>query len=102
MVMKLSFDESELEQSFKELFGDNGYDCYHGDEITRNINNVLIEDDLENYLKKMYNITSSEIKIIIQQLKNISVASVYDANKEFFSLLTNQSFNLFHYFQKAQ
>lgn len=87
--MKLSFDESELEQSFKELFADNGYDCYYGDEINRNMNNVLIEDDLEDYLKRMYNLTNFEIKNIIQKLKNISIASVYDANKEFFTLLTD-------------
>ncbi|MGN0177407.1 MAG: type I restriction endonuclease subunit R [Methanobrevibacter sp.] len=85
----MSFDEYELEQSFKDLFGKNGYDCYHGDEINRNKNNVLIEDDLITYLKRMYDITDSEIKNIIQRLKNISVSSVYDANKEFFSLLTN-------------
>lgn len=87
--MKLSFDESELEQSFKELFADNGYDCYYGDEINRNMNNVLIEDDLGDYLKRMYNLTNFEIKNIIQKLKNISIASVYDANKEFFTLLTD-------------
>lgn len=87
--MKLSFDESELEQSFKELFADKGYDCYYGDEINRNMNNVLIEDDLEDYLKRMYNLTNFEIKNIIQKLKNISIASVYDANKEFFTLLTD-------------
>lgn len=85
----MSFDESELEESFKYLFDKNGYDCYHGDEISRNKNNVLIEDDLRNYLKQMYDITDSEVNNIIQQLKNISIASVYDANKEFFALLTN-------------
>ena len=85
----MSFNEAELEEAFKELFGENGYDCYHGDEINRNINEVLIEKDLRSYLKRRYSITDSEIDSIIQRFKNISVSSVYDANKEFFTLLTD-------------
>lgn len=84
----MSFNESELEELFKDLFDKNGYDCYHGSEIIREKNNVLIEEDLREYLE-MYDITDSEISSIIQKLKNISVASVYDANKEFFPLLTD-------------
>lgn len=85
----MSFNEAELEEAFKELFGENGYDCYHGNEINRNINEVLIEKDLRSYLKRRYSITDSEIDSIIQRFKNISVSSVYDANKEFFTLLTD-------------
>ena len=83
----MSFNEAELEEAFKELFGENGYDCYHGNEINRNINEVLFEKDLRSYLKRRYSITDSEIDSIIQRFKNISIASVYDANKEFFTLL---------------
>ena len=84
----MSFTEAELEKLFKGLFAKNGYDCFHGDEILRDKRNVLIEDDLSVYLKQKYDISDSEVKTIIQRLKNISVASLYDANKAFFKLLS--------------
>lgn len=84
----MSFNESELEETFKGFFADKGYDCFYSEDISRDKNNVLIEEDLKSYLEKSYVITDSEVNSIIQRLKNISVASVYDANKEFFELLT--------------
>ena len=46
------FNESLLEESFKTLFENEGYICNLGEEIeSRSIKEVIIKEDLINYLK---------------------------------------------------
>ena len=52
-----------------------GYLHQHGDTIARNLDDVLIEEDLRSFLLKQYEkeeITINEVNSIILQLKSLS------------------------------
>lgn len=82
-----NFNEHSLEMAIMELFQDEGYIFLNGEKISRNRSEVLLEDDLRQYLKKSYaedNITDSEIDGIILDLQGIS-GTIYEANKTIYS-----------------
>ncbi|KEO72731.1 hypothetical protein [Anditalea andensis] len=68
------FTESKLEQAFIELLGNEGYPHIVGGSIVRSADEVLIEEDLKNFLLHRYqyaNLTETEVQIIILQLKSL-------------------------------
>ena len=79
------FDEHALEMSIMKLFEKEGYTYVHGDRIQRiNKTQVLIEEDLREYLKTRYcaeGLTKSEIDSIILSLHAIS-GTLYEDNKQ--------------------
>ena len=84
------FNESLLEESFKTLFNNEGYICNLGSEIeSRNINEVIIKEDLYYYLNSKYpELNEEEIKLIIKNIETISDDTLYDVNKKFNKFLT--------------
>lgn len=83
------FNEQALETSIMELLQEEGYIFINGENIVREKSEVLLTDDLANYLYTKYksdNITSSEVNSIISMLKNVS-GSLYDANKNICKLV---------------
>ena len=69
---KGKFTEAELENAFIELFQSQGYEYTSGESIHRKYNDILIYDDLKNYLSKRYeDITDTEIQRAISILDNI-------------------------------
>ena len=46
----MKFTEQKLEKAFTELLGQEGYPHHSGITITRKSDEVLIEDDLRNFL----------------------------------------------------
>lgn len=89
-VIFISFNEANLEEVYIELFKDEGYEYQLGKTIERKLDNVLIEEDLINHLSLTYSsqeITSNELKQIIQYLKNLYSDSLYETNKKFFEIL---------------
>lgn len=87
---KGKFTESELESAFIELFHDvEHYEYCNGEDIHRKFKDVLLYDDLENYLKNKYkDITESELKRAISLLDNIPSVPLYEGNKETFKTIT--------------
>lgn len=86
------FDESILEQAIIDKFIDEHYEYIAGDNLHRELTDVLIEDDLFKFLSDKYSdkgITSSEIQGIINSLKSSSSLPVYDANKKMFSRMVD-------------
>lgn len=78
-----NFNEHTLEMSIMELFEDEKYICLNGKQIHRERTEVLLVDDLKQYLYNKYakdNITSSEIDNIFLMLCSIS-GTIYEANK---------------------
>ena len=79
------FDEHALEMSIMKLFEKEGYTYVHGDKIQRaNKTQVLIEEDLRNYLNERYSddgLTKSEIDSIILSLHAVS-GTLYEDNKQ--------------------
>ena len=86
-----AFTEAELEQVFLDQLELQHYDYLSGDSLHRETSDVLIEDDLREFLRKRYaaeGITESEISQIVMSLKSASALPVYDANKRMFARMT--------------
>ena len=63
-----NFNEHALEMSIMELFKDEGYTYVSGDQIHRERTEVLLTDDLKQYLYNRYakdGITPSEVDSVI-------------------------------------
>ena len=86
-----NFNEHALEMSVMELFEDAEYTYLKGDKIHRERKEVLLIEDLKQYLYNKYaqnNITPTEVDSIILMLKNIS-GSLYDINKEVHKMISD-------------
>lgn len=84
-----NFNEHALEMSIMELLKDEGYTYASGDQIHRERAEVLLTDDLKQYLYNRYasdGLTPGEIDSIILMLRNIS-GTIYEANKALLKLL---------------
>ena len=86
-----NFNEHALEMSIMELFKDEEYAYVSGDQIHRERTEVLLTDDLKQYLYNRYakdGITPSEVDSIILMLRNIG-GTIYEANKSVFKLISD-------------
>jgi type I restriction enzyme R subunit len=88
----MKFTEEKLEKVFAELLGQEGFLHHLGTTITRKPEEVLIEEDLQNFLLTKYaglGITVNETKSIILQLKSLSATDLYESNKTFLKMLSD-------------
>ena len=86
-----NFNEHSLEMSIMELFQDEGYLYLNGEQIHRERSEVLLTDDLRQYLLNRYakdGLTTTEVDGILLRLKSIS-GTIYEANKAFCKLLSD-------------
>ena len=86
--MPAIFSEAVLEKAIIDKFITEGYEHVSGDDLHRELTDVLIEDDLSAFLAAKYapqGITQSEIGSIIRNLRYASSTPVYSANKAMFS-----------------
>ena len=84
----INFNEHSLEMSIMELFQDEGYLYLNGEQIHRERSEVLLTDDLRQYLLNRYakdGLTTTEADSILLRLKSIS-GTIYEANKAFCKL----------------
>ena len=80
----MKFSEGKLEKAFIELLGQEGFPHQLGLTIARTADEVLIEDDLLSYLLAKYKsqqLTVTEAKSIILQLKTLPASDLYESNK---------------------
>ncbi len=80
----MKFTEEKLERAFVELLGNESYPHFHGDSIAKTADEVLIEADLLHYLLTRYEskqLTQTEAKSIILQLKTLPSSDLYESNK---------------------
>jgi type I restriction enzyme R subunit len=88
----MKFTEEKLEKAFTELLGQEGFPHHLGITISRKPEDVLIEEDLQNFLLTQYagqGITVNETKSIILQLKSLSASDLYESNKTFLKMLSD-------------
>ena len=88
----MKFTEEKLERAFTELLGQEGFPHHLGITITRKPDEVLIEEDLSNFLLNQYaqeNITLNEVNAIILQLKVLPSSDLYESNKTFLKMLSD-------------
>src|SRR5574344_3145218 len=86
------FTEEKLELAFIELLENQGITYIFGKDIQRNQSEVLLEDDLKEYLKNRYkneNIRESEIAGIVRKLQNYPASDLYDSNKAIMKLISD-------------
>lgn len=85
----MTFNEHALEMSIMELFEDEGYEHLSGSDIHREKSEVLLVDDIKNYLYDKYaddEITPSEVESIILMLRSAS-GNLYEINKSVFKMI---------------
>jgi type I restriction enzyme R subunit len=88
----MKFTEEKLERAFTELLGQEGFPHHFGISIARRPEEVLIEEDLQNFLLDQYSIqgiTVNETRSIILQLKSLSASDLYESNKTFLKMLSD-------------
>ena len=91
----MTFTEAKLEQIFVERLAREGYKHHLGLTINRKPEDVLIEEDLREYLLKRYKskgITRDEVNSIIRDLKSLPYSSdsdLYDSNKTFMKMISD-------------
>ncbi|KKJ78517.1 type I restriction endonuclease [Kiloniella litopenaei] len=86
----MKFDEATLEQAIIDLLGGQGYPHVKGDAISRDPEEVLLEDDLRGFLRQQYAddaITDEEIDGIIRRLKTFPSSDLYDTNKKIMKMV---------------
>ncbi len=80
----MKFTEAQLEKAITELLAAQGYPHTNGKTLQRDLGEVLIKEDLEQYLNQRYqdqNISSEEIKLIIRELEQLPSSDLYSTNK---------------------
>ncbi len=85
--MPAIFTEAVLEQAIIDKFIAEGYDYVSGDNLHRELTDVLIEEDLSAFLSAKYvaeEITESEVKSIIRSLRYAHAQPAYSANRAMF------------------
>ena len=85
--MPTIFTEAVLEQAIIDKFKAEDYRYAAGDDLHRELTDVLIEEDLKAFLKTKYapeGITDSEVDSIIRSMRYASPVPVYSANKAMF------------------
>ncbi|WP_421783775.1 type I restriction endonuclease subunit R [Kiloniella litopenaei] len=86
----IKFDEATLEQAIIDLLGGQEYPHVKGDAISRDPEEVLLEDDLRGFLRQQYAdaaITDEEIDGIIRRLKTFPASDLYDTNKNIMKMV---------------
>jgi type I restriction enzyme, R subunit len=88
----MKFTEEKLEKTFAELLGQEGFSHHPGISISRKPDEVLIEEDLRNFLLNQYaakGITPNEVNSIILKLKSLPAFDLYESNKTFLRMLAD-------------
>jgi type I restriction enzyme R subunit len=88
----MKFTEEKLEQAVIELFEAEGYKQLTGEQIHKEMPDVLLREDLKQYLLDRYsneNITLNEIETIIRKLELFPASALYESNKEIIKLLAD-------------
>ena len=88
----MKFTESALEEAIIELVVKQGISYAPGFKIARVPSDVLIKDDLSQFLQTQYaadGITTSEIESIVRMLETKPASDLYDSNKAIMKLVSD-------------
>ena len=86
-----SFNEHTLETSIMELFQHEGYTYTSGEEIHKEVSEVLLRDDMRLYLRKQYRaegITQLEVERALSILTTNVGYPLYEQNRHTYRLMT--------------
>jgi type I restriction enzyme R subunit len=88
----MRFTEETLEQAVIELFEEEDIQHVNGKHIHKELNEVLLREDLKQYLLNKCSdddITLNEIAGIIRQLEVFSSSALYESNKSILKLIAD-------------
>jgi len=88
----MKFTEERLEKAIIELLESEGFPHVLGSTIPRAIDEVIIKEDLSNFLSDQYsseNITVAEIDSIIRKLEVFPASDLYESNKAIMKLVSD-------------
>src|SRR5438552_2637887 len=88
----MKFSEDTLEQAVIELFAGQQIPHVYGENIHKEISDVLLRDDLKSYLLNEYSyddITLNEIESIIRKLELYPSSDLYGSNKAILKLVAD-------------
>lgn len=88
----MKFTEEKLEQAVIDLFKAEGYQHFTGEQMHKELPEVLLRDDLKQYLFNRYcaeEITQNEINSIIRKLELYPSSNLYESNKEIIRLVSD-------------
>lgn len=91
-MKKEKFNEDRLEKAIINLLELEGYHSILGHDIDRELHEVLIKEDLKQYLIRRYKkdgITSAEIGSVIRKLENYSSSDLYESNKAIMKMVAD-------------
>ena len=94
--VKGQFTEAELESAIISLFEEQGYSYVHGEGINRSYEDILIEDDLRDFILSCYSnegLSDGELQAIVNKMSLIQASPLYNGNRETFRLI-NEGFDL--------
>ncbi|MCF8325529.1 MAG: type I restriction endonuclease subunit R [Leadbetterella sp.] len=80
----MKFTEEKLEKAFTELLANEGFPHHLGNTLVRGFEEVIIEEDLTNFLLSKYaskQLTLNEANSIALQLKTLPASDLYESNK---------------------
>ena len=86
------FSEESLEKAVVELFAEEQIPHYHGDTIHKEMGDVLLRDDLKQFLLNQYShdgITLKEINGIIRMLERFPSSALYESNKAIIKMISD-------------
>lgn len=87
------FTEETLEKAVMELLEAEGYPHVHGESIHKEMGDVLLRDDLRQYLYNRYaeeDITKNEVESILHMLdRQYPSAALYESNKAILKLIAD-------------
>lgn len=84
------FNEAQLENAFIDLLDTEGIKHLKGAEINRTNDEVLITEDLKNYLHLQYvDLSDAEIESIIRKLEVLPSSDLYYSNKQIMDWISN-------------
>ncbi len=84
------FNEKQLEESIIALLQEQGYEHVKGEAIERDLDEVVLRDDLRTYLRNRYNsdgITDTEVEAAIRVIVQKQGLSLYEENRHTLSLM---------------
>ena len=85
------FNEHTLEMAIMDLFQQEGYIYTNGEEIHKELSDVLLRDDMKAYLRSRYaeqEISSLEVESVISRLTADIGGSLYENNVHTYRLIT--------------
>lgn len=80
----MKFTEEQLEEAVIALFKDEEYTHVKGEEIHKEVSDVLLKDDIKQYLINKYGdeeITQNEIETIIRGMELLPDSALYESNR---------------------